>query len=178
MKYTHKKGLVYKCSKLYAVISVILIAAGGFAFIFYFWLYDYLFAPKNPLPHRVPDNMIWMGLLLGVIAVIGYIPVYFSRYVELNDKYVNLHGYRIPGKTKSRQINIMYSNIYQLEYKKKLGLFECIRIYEKSLPKPVTVSFIIRGHKELYAELSVRVQRENPKAYIDKRLLKSDGERQ
>ena len=154
----------YKYKSLLAITAFLLVA------LFCLFLFLYFF-PRNPNADHVEAHSratTRNGLI--VIYLFGaakYLPEYLNRYVELHDTFVHCHSFRFKGKMKAMPLNMMYKNIYKISYKKKLGLFDYMYIYENSLDRPVVITFAFQKHKQLFSTICANVLSANPKAEID-----------
>lgn len=101
---------------------------------------------------------------------VRFMPEQLNRYVEPTESYVHCHTFRLPKKIKAVSLNLMYEEIYIIEYKKKFGVFEYLYLYENSLDCPVVISFCFRRHRKLFAEICSGVAKKNPNAAISPEL--------
>ena len=94
-----------------------------------------------------------------------------NRYVALYDTYLHCHSFRFANRQRdAKSLNMTWREIYRLDYIRKAGVFEYLYLYENSLSKPVKLSFALRRHRELFAQVCRRVEAANPSAAISPEL--------
>lgn len=134
----------------------------------YFALYPIGQAVSDPL-EVIRRKRTLYGLI--AIAAIPSIPLlidYLNKYVLLGDTFMHCNNFYATkfGKQKLMYYRLMYYRIYKLEHKKRLGIFNYYYIYERSMGKPVKISYKFRKHKQLFKKLCENVRNANPNVEI------------
>lgn len=109
----------------------------------------------------------------GLLAV--FIPLmskeYLTRYVEFCDNYVTFNSYRVNKRVYN--FNVKYEDILSLEATMipVVGIYK-VKVNAKNLPANIPVTYCISKHNEMFATLCEKVEKANPKVYIDERIIK------
>ena len=161
----------YRYNPVYILLMVLSWAAFGFG-IAYFLLRGV--GSKMPSDILFRRNTIHGVIVILAVFTVRYVPEYLNRYVVVDADHLLCSSFRIFLGRKllnPRILRLRYENISKIEYKKSLGLFPCLYVYETSMHAPVKIPFTFRKFKQLSMDLCSHVLDRNPKAEISKKLV-------
>ena len=161
----------YRYNPVYILLMVLSWGAFGFGMA-----YLLLRGVGSKMPS---DIMFRRNTIHGVIVILAvftvrYVPEYLNRYVVVDSDHLLCNSFRIFSLRRRldlRGLRLMYENIWKIDYKKSLGLFPCLYVYEKSMHAPVKIPFTFRKFKQLSIDLCSHVSDRNPKAEISPKLM-------